>query len=322
MIQILVIMKFGKNANLFLLIVAIASACLSSGAFAAETIILDADNQYTYATARLEAGAFDEAIAEFNRFIHFFPDDARAPRARYLTGLAHFKAGRYEDAAAVFAAFIQNDHGPELTVDAFFMLSDSHARQGMVEQAIMDLHYLISIATRKEVVDKARYELSWLHMTMGQWSRAESALGGIDAEFRKRYGIDDLSAALSQRDRIRIKSPVTAGVLSIFPGAGQMYCGRYQDALVAFLINAGLILSGWEAFDNELYALGGVIGLVELGFYGGNIYGAVSSAHKYNRDQVNAFRQDLNRYREKDLSPAAGNAGSGAALALRFSFDF
>ena len=40
------------------------------------------------------------------------------------------------------------------------------------------------------------------------------------------------------------------------------------------MLNAGLILSAWEAFDNELYALGGVISFVEFGFYAGNIYGA------------------------------------------------
>ena len=32
--------------------------------------------------------------------------------------------------------------------------------------------------------------------------------------------------------------------------------------------------------------LAAVISFVEFGFYAGNIYGAVSSAHKYNRDRI------------------------------------
>ena len=35
----------------------------------------------------------------------------------------------------------------------------------------------------------------------------------------------------------------------------------HRDALTAFVINAGLIWAAWESFDNELYALGGVISL-------------------------------------------------------------
>jgi hypothetical protein len=93
-------------------------------------------------------------------------------------------------------------------------------------------------------------------------------------------------------------------LLSIVPGGGQLYCNRYQDAMTAFLINAGLIWAAWEAFDNEQYALGSVISFVEFGFYAGNIYGAVSSAHKYNRDRIAEFRERLNQRRQMSLSLA------------------
>ena len=48
-----------------------------------------------------------------------------------------------------------------------------------------------------------------------------------------------------------------------------------------------------ESFDKELYALGAVISVVEFGFYAGNIYGAVGSAHKYNKLQDAAFIDNL-----------------------------
>jgi hypothetical protein len=102
------------------------------------------------------------------------------------------------------------------------------------------------------------------------------------------------------------------------PGGGQLYCARYQDALTAFLINAGLIWAAWEAFDNELYALGGVIGFVEFGFYAGNIYSASASAHKYNRDRSADFRDYLNQRRQTPLSLAP--APGGAALCLKVDF--
>jgi tetratricopeptide (TPR) repeat protein len=281
-------------------------------------LIVDADRQYDYAKSRLDSGAHDEAVTEFNRFIHFFPTDGRVQWARFFIGDAHFKAGRYPDAAAVFGALTAEASEAGLQKEAFFMLSRSHARQGMVDQAMVDLHNLMAVSSQTEVIDQARYELGWLQVDVGQWSLARQAFDQIQAENRQRYRLDDLTSALDRHPTIPQKSPFTAGMLSIIPGGGQLYCGRYQDALTAFLINAGLILSAWEAFDNELYALGGVISFVEFGFYSGNIYGAVSSAHKFNRDRADAFRRDLYWHRQPRLSMSVGE--TGAALCLRVDF--
>jgi TM2 domain-containing membrane protein YozV len=198
------------------------------------------------------------------------------------------------------------------------MLSRSHARQGMIEQAMLDLHKLIAASTNPDVIDRDRYELGWLHVDQGQWKPAQQSFGKITREYQTRFQVEDLNAALSRHDQIATKNPVTAGILSIIPGAGQMYCGRYQDALAAFLINAGLMISAWEAFDNELYALGGVISFVEFGFYSGNIYGAVSGAHKFNRDHVDAFRNDLYRHRQPPLFIAATVSGISLCLSIDF----
>jgi len=285
---------------------------------AADGLTIDADSQYRFARSRLEAHAFDEAIAEFNRFIHFFPDDPRVPRARFQTGMAHYRAGRYAAAAAVFDRQTRNYAGLPLQNEAFFMLSRSHADQGRIEQAILDLHNLKAVAADIDVIDRARYEQGWLYVQQGRWQQADQAFDAITPANRSRYGIGDLRQSLAANDAIPTKNPTLAGTFSMVPGGGQLYCGRYRDALTAFLVNAGLILAAWEAFDNDLPALGGVISFVEFGFYAGNIYGAVSSAHKFNRDRVDAFKNQLKRNRPAPLSlvPAPG----GAALLLSFDF--
>ena len=130
-------------------------------------LTIDADSQYRYAQSRLDSGAVDEAIAEFNRFIHFFPADPRVPRARFQTGMAHFSAGRYQAAAAIFNQQTVDFTGSPLDNQAYFMLSRSHARQGMIEQAILDLHNLMALSSAAESIDRARYELGWLHVDQG-----------------------------------------------------------------------------------------------------------------------------------------------------------
>ena len=229
-------------------------------------LTIDADSQYRYAQSRLDSGAVDEAIAEFNRFIHFFPADPRVPRARFQTGMAHFSAGRYQAAAAIFNQQTVDFTGSPLDNQAFFMLSRSHARQGMIERAILDLHNLVALSSEPEVIDRARYELGWLHVDQGRWTDAEQAFGHISPDNQDRFQVADMKQALAHSDAIPFKNPTTAGFLSIVPGGGQLYSKRYQDAATAFLINAGLIWAAWESFDNELYALGSVISSWGSGF--------------------------------------------------------
>ena len=307
-----------RPAICFLIIVIGPFVLMATSAHGDAQLTIDADSQYHYAQSRLDSGAFDEAIVEFNRFIYFFPADPRVPQARFQTGMANFSAGRYQAAAALFNAQTVDFNGSPLDHEAFFMLSRSHARQGMIEQAILDLHNLMALSSAAESIDRARYELGWLHVDQGRWNDADQVFGLISPDNQDRFQVTDLKQALARSDTIPVKNPTTAGFLSIIPGGGQLYCNRYQDATTAFLINAGLIWAAWEAFDNEQYALGSVISFVEFGFYAGNIYGAVSSAHKYNRDRITEFQEHLNQRRQMSLSIAT--TPRGAALCLTIGF--
>jgi hypothetical protein len=108
-----------------------------------------------------------------------------------------------------------------------------------------------------------------------------------------KYNLEKLLYELDQEKQLKRKSPRVAGVLSIIPGGGFAYTGRYQDALMALVINGGLIWAAYEAFDNDLPALGTCISIVGFGFYAGNIYGGASSAHKYNYKQTQNFIEQL-----------------------------
>jgi tetratricopeptide (TPR) repeat protein len=291
---------------------------IAAPAYGIARLTIDADSQYRYAQSRLDSGAVDEAIAEFNRFIHFFPADPRIFQARFQTGMAHFSAGRYQAAAAIFDQQTVDFAGSPLDNQAFFMLSRSHARQGMIEQAILDLHNLVALSSAADVIDRARYELGWLHVDQGRWKEADQTFGRISPDNQDRFQVADLMQALAGSEAIPVKHPTTAGWLSIVPGGGQLYTNRYQDAATAFLINVGLIWAAWESFDNEQYALGSVIGVVGFGFYAGNIYGAVSSAHKYNRDRITEYRERLYNYRPISLSLAPAPKGAALCLTVRF----
>ncbi|MBC2713503.1 MAG: tetratricopeptide repeat protein, partial [Desulfosarcina sp.] len=197
---------------------------IAATAHGAAPLTIDADSQYRYAQSRLDAGAVDEAIFEFNRFIHFFPGDPRIPQARFQTGMAHFGAGRYQAAAAIFNAQTADYAGSPLDNEAFFMLSRSHARHGMIEQAMVDLHNLMALSSKMDVIDRAQYKLGWLHVDQGRWNLADQAFGRITPDNQDRFQVTDLKQALARSDAIPFKNPTTAGFLSIVPGGGQLYC--------------------------------------------------------------------------------------------------
>ena len=88
--------------------------------------------------------------------------------------------------------------------------------------------------------------------------------------------------------------PGLAGTLAaVLPGSGHFYTGRKRDGTVAFLLNAAFIWGAVESYNKENYALGGILTFFELGWYFGNIYSAVSSAHKYNRRLKDEYIKSL-----------------------------
>lgn len=84
---------------------------------------------------------------------------------------------------------------------------------------------------------------------------------------------------------------------AILPGSGQFYNERYKDGVCSFVLNALFILGAYKAFDNDNCAVGGILTIFEVGWYTGNIYSAISGAHKYNRKiDDDIFKRSLQNF--------------------------
>jgi len=262
-----------------------------SRSFAGAVVEIDADKQFKFADHLFDKGAYLKSADEFQRFIFFFPEDPRLERAMYKIGLAFLNDRRYSAAVASFNAVIIRYKDTPLALRSYLMISESQRRLRAFDAAVITLRNLIQITADNDIKDEAYYRLAWIYIESADWAQARLSFAGISASSRPQYRLSKLLADLDLEKSIPRKDPRLAGVLSIVPGTGQLYVERYQDALIAFLLNAGLILAAYESFDNELYALGGLITVVEIGFYTGNIYGAVSSAHahKFNRKNSQQF---------------------------------
>ena len=287
---------------------------------AAPEIALDQERQFQFAEQYFQSGEYYRAIGEYERFIYFFPYSDKVQLARYRIGLSFLRGERYQEAIQAFDAFLEEYRDTEYALKSYLRISEAHVLLKSYDMALTGLENLITIAPDQEIRDEAYYKKGWVYLEMGMWEKARECFEEISSQNRERYNLKQLSIELNSTISIKRKSPTIAGLFAIIPGAGHLYSERKRDAFVSFLLNGVMIYAAYEAFDNDLDALGGVITLFELGFYTGNIYSAVSSAHKYNRDKKNRFLDYLKENVRINISLGKPNKGESLLLLCRFSF--
>jgi hypothetical protein len=264
-------------------------------------ICINADRQFNYAEKCFSEEEYQNAADEYRQFVFFFPNDERVELARYKTCLSLYYSGSYREAIKHCSRFEKRSDDTLFSQKAPFLISRSYLQLGMNGSAAISLNNLIMRTKDQTIKDLAAYELGWISLENLSYTekysdniqKAHIYFERISPHGKKELKVEDLLSALGNYQNIPKKNPYLAGGLSIIPGAGQFYCERYQDSAVAFLLNAALGIAAYESFYNENYALGGLISFVGLGFYAGNIYGAVSGAHKYNRESNRSFLKEL-----------------------------
>lgn len=285
-------------------------------AHAGNRVILDADQQFQYAETCFSSRDYETATSEFKRFVHFFPEDVRVEKAMFAIAMSDYHRERFQPAIAGFTEAQDRFPDTPLSIRAAFMISECYLRLKDTGNAIVALHNLLARTDDADVRDEAQNAMAWIYIERGEFERARSLFQKISLKNQTRYVVDVLSKELEKDVLIPRKNPHTAGFLSLLPGGGYFYCERYQDALVAFLLNGALILASWEAFDQGNPALGGVIAAVEFGFYAGNIYGGIASAHKFNDQKTRGFIESM---KEKAKFGVSG-ANSGIQLSVQIPF--
>jgi outer membrane protein assembly factor BamD (BamD/ComL family) len=300
--------------------------------YASQEIVLDSGRQLQFAEQYFQRGEYYRAIGEYERFIYFFPTSPKVEFARYMIGLSFLRGEKYEQAIQTFQALIDEYQTTEYAFQSYLGTSKAYVLLGHYDAALTSVNNLVTIAPDQEIRDEAYYQKGWVYMEMGLWEKARESFDKglwekaresfdkISSQNRKRYNISELSNEIDTKTPLKKKSPTVAGVLAIIPGAGHLYCNRKRDALISFLLNGAMIYAAYEAFDHDLNALGGIITFFELGFYGGNIYSAVSSAHKYNRYEKNRLLRYLKEQTEISLSLAEPHENKSLFLLCRFSF--
>jgi tetratricopeptide (TPR) repeat protein len=314
-------MRSGKRSDhismAFILMVS-AVFFLAEDSRAQQTVAVDADVQFKYAQHLFSVRDFMSAVNEYRRFIYLFPRDGRVESAAYRIGLCYLSMEQPDLAIQAFAPIVDDIGNNAYAEQAYFRTSEAYLKLGRSGSALTTLHSLATLSDDPDIKDEAHYRIGWIYLETAQWEQARNYFGRISPKNSDKYRLKALTDAIEKRSAQPQKRPGLAGALSIVPGGGYLYCERYQDAFMAFLFNAGLIYAAYEAFDHELYALAGVISFVEIGFYSGNIYGSISSAHKYNQAKDRNLIDHLRENLKIQLSARPANRGMELSMCISF----
>lgn len=256
---------------------------------ASEATVSENRSILDFADALYREGDYYRAVTEFKRFLFIVPEDREGcEHARYFICRSYFEASRWTDAVESCDGFIHNHPGSGYRGEIYLLKGLSEKNLHRYDDALRSLSYCADIS--ENLRDRAILEQALILVDREEWRRAGELSALIPRESPLHMSAVILSEGMETVETLPRKSPVRAGLCAaLLPGSGHLYTDRPRDALVAFLLNASFIWAAVELFQGEHYAAGGLVTFFEAGWYAGNIYSAVSSAHKYNRDRKNQF---------------------------------
>ena len=307
-------LKIADGLFLLLLAVFIMFPCHARG-----DDLRDCEKQFEFAESLFEQTDFYRAIGEYKRLIFLCPDAvALCEKAYFKTGVSYFRAKKWQSAIEAFAAFLVNFPDSRMAGEAIYLKGMSEKNLSLYDEALRTFGHIMETETG-EYRARATYQSALILVDMEKWERAGEMFLRVPRESRLYDSAGVFSAGLENIGNIPHKSPAVAGTLAaIVPGAGHLYTQRRRDALVAFLLNGVFIWSAVELFNDEKYVTGGIVTFFELGWYSGNIYSAVSSAHKFNKRTKKDFLQGLRNRVSLSYRHDSDNACDYLMLSMNF----
>ncbi|MBW2641680.1 MAG: tetratricopeptide repeat protein [Deltaproteobacteria bacterium] len=157
------------------------------------SIIISPDKQFNFAEHYFSDKDYLMAVAEYNRFIYFFPEDQRVETAMYRIGMSYYLGGHFKEAVNSFNAVIDRYVDTKLSVKSYFMISEARINLNTFGPAIINLNNLITMTHDEEVRDEAYYRIGWIYIETASWEEARRYFSKISAKNKNKYRLERLT---------------------------------------------------------------------------------------------------------------------------------
>ncbi len=241
----------------------------------------DDDSKLFYFAQSLQASEdYDRAITEYKRLIYFFPYSSYKIDSLFFILLCYYENESFDKAIDWGGQLLNKDIEQGLKDEISFYIALSYFKTAKYSES----RDYVKIISREDNLLPQKGEmlkgLSFAHEY--RWQEAGEVFMGVpfDSAF---YDEASRTAEIAARgEALPLKNPAAAGFLSVIPGMGYLYSGHRQTALSSFIMTGLFAAGSVQSFRNDNDGLGVVLGLFGLGWYSGNIYGSVRSAHRHN----------------------------------------
>jgi tetratricopeptide (TPR) repeat protein len=295
--------------------------CLSAYAMGQEGggRYIDEKMQMGLADSFFQEGDYYRAITEYKRFLFFFPQSLRAEEALWKIASSYFHGKKWDEALSAADDLLKTFPASFWVPEALLLKGRCWAEKKEYSQARYFFRRVEEVPPEKAVAGEAQWQIALSYVKEEKWKEAAIEFRKVNPTSKLYPQADFFAQGLGRIDEVPQKSPTEAGILAaLLPGAGHLYSERYRDAAIAFALNGAFIWGMVEAFEHKNYVVGGILTFFELGWYSGNIYSAVSSAHKYNRNKKKEYLNQL----EKEGNFSAGISFHDKYPILSFRYVF
>lgn len=282
---------------------------LSSNAFTEQNITIK-----QFADSLFREEDYYRAITEYKRFLFLYPKHPKSDETKFLIGFSYFKGEKWDAALRYFSAFSEKQ--TRFSDMAEFLIGQTHFLANRHPIARAQWQEFLEKYPKSQFADAAHYQRGWSFFLEEELEKSKEAFKKVTAIVSPIASKEHAGKMIEEIDRWGdhpSRSPLLAGIMSaILPGSGQWYTGRFWDGFSALILNGIFIYGIYASFDAELYAASGILAFFGTGFYGGNIFSAVSGAYKFNRNVKESQWQRLKSQHGLDFD------WSGSHLTLRF----
>jgi tetratricopeptide (TPR) repeat protein len=284
-----------------------------------EKVSVDSQLQMDLADHFFQEGDYYRAITEYKRFLFFFPQNVRTAEAQWKIARSYFNGKKWDEAISAGDHLIKKFPSTSYQAEALLLSGLCFKEKKEYSQARFFFGKAKEDAADATTADEAQWQIAATYLKEERWKDASTEYKKINKSSKLYPKSEYFAQGIDRIQEIPQKSPATAGILAaILPGSGHLYCERYRDATIAFLLNGAFIWGMVEAFQQKNYVVGGILTFFELGWYSGNIYSAVASAHKHNQRK----KQEYLDYLEKGGVFSLGISLQGKSPVLSLNYVF
>jgi tetratricopeptide (TPR) repeat protein len=246
------------------------------------------------------AGAYDEAVTEYRRYLFFHPDSPAVPIYIIIADISSSQ-GNLSESERALESVLSGSLTDSLRDAIRIKKAIIDMAGGSYGQAQAELLRVQSFSSYPMLRDRARFFLCLAYVFAGEWDQVKKNGDRSNARLRSFDSIATLAATQPR------KSVRAAQWMSTFlPGLGQVYAGDFRNGLNALAISC---LTGFMTVHSIMYGYYEEAIFTDITllwrYYSGNRWGARRAAEIYNGKRDRFLQQSIMDYLRKGVSSSS-----------------